>query len=104
MYGFEGFVQEKVRRVQMKNFYQWYRKHITGASMLFFLATTVIASFVGLVIPRMIHLGKLPSKVCQGMFYTTGIMTFLSRYGILYSRKKNRSQMKRIRRPGKEKT
>ena len=26
--------------------------------MLFFLATTVIASFVGLVIPRMIHLGK----------------------------------------------
>lgn len=42
----------------MKNFYQWYRKHITGASMLFFLATTVIASFVGLVIPRMIHLGK----------------------------------------------
>ena len=42
----------------MKNFYQWYRKHITGAAMLFFLATTVIASFVGLVIPRMIHLGK----------------------------------------------
>lgn len=31
---------------------------ITGAAMLFFLATTVIASFVGLVIPRMIHLGK----------------------------------------------
>ena len=126
MYGFERFVQEKVRRVQMKNFYQWYRKHITGAiftglilgiltglflagrfkiiltttsvlgsiymnalnmmifpmvfcsivmgitgigsakttgkitgaAMLFFLATTVIASFVGLVIPRMIHLGK----------------------------------------------
>ena len=26
--------------------------------MLFFLATTVIASFAGLVIPRMIHLGK----------------------------------------------
>ena len=126
MYGFERFVQEKVRRVQMKNFYQWYRKHITGAiftglilgiltglflagrfeiiltttsvlgsiymnalnmmifpmvfcsivmgitgigsakttgkitgaAMLFFLATTVIASFAGLVIPRMIHLGK----------------------------------------------
>ena len=31
---------------------------ITGAAMLFFLATTVIASFAGLVIPRMIHLGK----------------------------------------------
>lgn len=31
---------------------------ITGAAMLFFLATTVIASFVGLVIPRIIHLGK----------------------------------------------
>lgn len=31
---------------------------ITGAAMLFFLCTTVLASFVGLVIPRMIHLGR----------------------------------------------
>ena len=31
---------------------------ITGAAMLFFLGTTVLASFVGLIIPRLIRLGK----------------------------------------------
>ena len=31
---------------------------ITGAAMLFFLCTTAIASFVGLIIPRLICLGK----------------------------------------------
>lgn len=31
---------------------------ITGYSMIFFLATTALASLVGLVIPRLIHLGK----------------------------------------------
>ena len=120
------YARKKVRRAQMKQFYQWYRKHITGAiftglllgilvglflanksefvltatglvgsiymnalnmmifplvfcsivmgitsigsakttgkitgaAMLFFLSTTVLASFVGLIIPRMIHLGE----------------------------------------------
>nr|WP_296191962.1 dicarboxylate/amino acid:cation symporter [uncultured Anaerobutyricum sp.] len=31
---------------------------ITGAAMLFFLCTTAIASFMGLIIPRLIHLGR----------------------------------------------
>lgn len=31
---------------------------ITGAAMLFFLCTTALASFVGLIIPRLIRLGK----------------------------------------------
>lgn len=31
---------------------------ITGASMVFFLITTALASFVGLIIPRLIHLGE----------------------------------------------
>ena len=31
---------------------------ITGAAMLFFLVTTALASFVGLIIPRLIHLGE----------------------------------------------
>ncbi len=31
---------------------------ITGAAMLFFLCTTALASFVGLIIPRLISLGK----------------------------------------------
>ena len=31
---------------------------ITGAAMLFFLCTTAIASFIGLIIPRLIHLGQ----------------------------------------------
>ena len=120
------YARKKVRRAQMKQFYQWYRKHITGAiftglllgilvglflanksefvltatglvgsiymnalnmmifplvfcsivmgitsigsakttgkitgaAMLFFLSTTVLASFVGLIIPRLIHLGE----------------------------------------------
>ena len=31
---------------------------ITGAAMLFFLCTTALASFMGLIIPRLIHLGR----------------------------------------------
>lgn len=31
---------------------------ITGASMVFFLCTTALASLAGLIIPRLIHLGK----------------------------------------------
>ena len=31
---------------------------ITGAAMLFFLCTTALASFMGLIIPRIIHLGR----------------------------------------------
>ena len=31
---------------------------ITGSAMLFFLATTALASLAGLIIPRLIHLGK----------------------------------------------
>ena len=31
---------------------------ITGVAMLFFLCTTAIASFMGLIIPRLIHLGR----------------------------------------------
>ena len=31
---------------------------ITGASMVFFLCTTALASLAGLIIPRLIHLGE----------------------------------------------
>ena len=40
---------------------------ITGAAMLFFLCTTALASFVGLIIPRLICLGKGVSfKIAEG--------------------------------------